>query len=113
MCDYPSAYEERIVTGRKPHRCCECRRVMPVGERQEIASGIWDGTPARFRTCLSCAAIRSWLAAEIRAGRLYGDEDCGVPFGDLEAVCFEALHEWNAENPSRAIGWDPDEEQAA
>lgn len=51
--------DARVVTARKPHRCCECRETIPVGERYERTAGKWDGTVSTFCTCLVCAEIRS------------------------------------------------------
>ena len=46
------------VCGRKPHRCKECGRLMPRGERHEKVVGKWEGAWSQFRTCLVCVEIR-------------------------------------------------------
>jgi len=98
MCELPSVSEVTHPVARKRHRCCECTRLMDIGERHQLCWGIWDGSHYKFRTCLSCACIRDWLSDEIRAERLYGDDDCGVEFGGLEAACILAYEEWCKEN---------------
>ena len=64
MCDYvlPQAYKEVIRKARKEHWCCECRQEIAVGEVYEYVSGIWDGEPRSYKTCLSCAQLRSEFA---------------------------------------------------
>jgi hypothetical protein len=75
-CEMPEAYVGREVVARKPHRCCECRGWILRGERHQVISGIWDGTPARFRTCADCVHIR----CSARDADWYGE--C-IAFGDL------------------------------
>jgi hypothetical protein len=84
--------------------------MIDVGERYQHASWIWDGEPSDFKTCASCAAIREWLTAEMRAGRVYDREGCGVStFGCLAEECTEALNEWLCERYLRCgdcdSGW--------
>lgn len=55
----PSAFTARIVKARKAHKCVECGEVIFPGTRYERASGIWDGEPLRFHTCLDCISVRS------------------------------------------------------
>lgn len=92
----PSAMTERTVKARKPHRCCECRCAIVIGEMHEVVSGIWDGEPERFRTCLPCV---EWRNAYLRFQHDLGDDYddmVGAPFGCLA----EALREF----PSW-VGW--------
>lgn len=54
---------------RKDHRCTECRQPIAKGVTYEYASGIWDGRPDSFKTCLPCAEIRNHFAC---GGWIYG-----------------------------------------
>ena len=63
MCDCdnsPRAYWERPRTARKPHRCCECWRVIEPGETYRYISGIWDHGPDHFKQCHECADFCGW-----------------------------------------------------
>ena len=64
MCYYgegPEFSSERTVTARKPHKCCECGRVIEVGEQYEYVTGVWEGDFCTFKTCRHCIAVRLWL----------------------------------------------------
>lgn len=60
----PSCSTTRVVTARKEHHCYECGEVICVGQRHEVISGVWEGYPGRYRTCLSCVEIRDHFACE-------------------------------------------------
>ena len=49
---------EKIRKARKRHRCCECYRDILPGEYYEYVSGIWDGTPDDYKTCLDCKSVK-------------------------------------------------------
>lgn len=55
----PSFTPRRIVAGRKPHVCCECREDIPKGVKHEVSTGKSDGMFWSFRTCLLCVEIRT------------------------------------------------------
>lgn len=57
------------VKARKPHTCCECRRVIAAGEFYARDSGKWDGEMIAFKTCLECEEIRAALCCD---GFTYG-----------------------------------------
>ena len=54
----PSAFTEKERKARKPHKCCECGHEITVGEKYQYVSGIWDGEPDSYKTCLSCVTLR-------------------------------------------------------
>jgi len=54
----PDCYKEKIVTARKKHSCYECFKGILPGEKYEYTSGIWEGSPAVYKTCLDCKSIR-------------------------------------------------------
>ena len=68
--DGPSCSSRDLRKARKPHVCCECRKPIARGERYEYASGVWDGRPDSFKTCLLCAEIRDHFACN---GWIYGE----------------------------------------
>ncbi len=65
-CDYEPAsiVNIKIVTARKPHRCCECGCDIRLGERYENVWGIWD-SPETYHTCSRCLAIREYVQAHV------------------------------------------------
>jgi len=59
------------VTARTPHVCCECGEAIEPGAAYESASGVYDGSWWKAKTCLLCARIRSayccsWVYGELR-----------------------------------------------
>jgi hypothetical protein len=60
----PSCSTTKIVTARKPYTCCECHEPIPQNQKYEYFTGIWDGSPSMYRTCLSCAEIRNHFACK-------------------------------------------------
>ena len=54
----PTACSEQRRRARKAHRCCECGREIASGDLYEYISGIWDGQPASYKTCVACADVR-------------------------------------------------------
>jgi hypothetical protein len=55
----PGCQSTSIRKARKAHRCCECHEPILPGQRYEYTSGVWDGAPDAFKTCLACVAIRT------------------------------------------------------
>lgn len=58
-----------IRKARKQHECYECGDAIPIGAKYEYSSGVWDGRPRSFKTCLSCVEIRNHFSCE---GWIYG-----------------------------------------
>lgn len=63
MSDYdpPQAFRRSMRCARKAHRCCECGREIRPGAMYEYASGVWDGEPSAYKTCIGCATARNIL----------------------------------------------------
>lgn len=66
----PSCHKEIIRTARKEHKCCECYKKIVPGEQYEYISGIWDGEPAAYKTCLDCKSLRDvffsdWIYTQV------------------------------------------------
>lgn len=59
--DVPDFQRVTWVNGRKEHTCCECGRVLPVGQIQERAVLKFDGEFIEYRTCPACLRLRQNL----------------------------------------------------
>jgi hypothetical protein len=68
--DGPSCQTKTLRKAAKPHRCVECDKEIAKGETYEETTGVWDGTPDRFRTCVSCQYLRDTYCAN---GFIFGD----------------------------------------
>lgn len=79
MCDCaaPSCSTQALRKARSPHTCCECRADIYPGETYQYVSGIWDGAPADFSSCMPCAELRNEVIQSVDR------HDCGPCFGDL------------------------------
>lgn len=100
-CDFaeaPACCVVRQVRARLEHTCYECGATIVPGETYEVASGIWDGHPRRFKTCLTCVAWKDAYVAEMASG-----ERCEPPYGDL----IECLLEHQANLHPREIHATP------
>lgn len=91
--EMPECFRRSTPKARKPHRCCECRGTIAVGEVYEVASGVWPDGPARFKTCADCARIREVVQ------KMVNPEDvaiCGLMEELTEGDHGEFLREWVA-----------------
>ena len=77
--DMPKLFQEKIVTARKQHTCCECGSEIDPGEKYQRCSGKWEDFGFdTFHTCIVCSRIRATAL---------DDEPC-IAFGCLyELVC--------------------------
>lgn len=66
MCDCvtPSAFNEKMRNAIKEHNCCECSKQIKPGEKYQYCSGVWDGAPDSYKTCLLCVKLRENYANE-------------------------------------------------
>lgn len=66
MCDCvtPSAFNEIMRKAKKEHKCCECSNQIKPSEKYQYCSGVWDGVPNSYKTCLSCVKLRENYKAE-------------------------------------------------
>ncbi len=55
--DAPAFYDEKLVTARKPHKCCDCGKVMDKGIKHWSCRGKWDGVFSSFRQCVICREV--------------------------------------------------------
>ncbi len=79
----PRVSSDEIRKARKEHKCCECQRVIKVGEKYHLFKGCWDGEWGRFKTCVACNDLRY----DVREG--YRDDEWPA-FGELEEWAREA-----------------------
>lgn len=77
--DPASVYRSSTPRAKKSHRCEECGTTILIGERYEYVFGIWDNSPASFRTCESCYDLRMWVKNNVPClCWMHGDADTGM-----------------------------------
>lgn len=84
------AREGRVAQSRKPHHCCECGGLIPVGSRCCFATMLYDGSWDTMYRCLACATLAEMVATKLKFCPLWG---C------LSETCDEAevnWHDWHA-----------------
>lgn len=81
-CGQPEVYEESERRARKPHRCCECRRIINPGELYMTAFGVWFGDAERYSWCSDCESLKDTFREATKG-------DC-VCFGQLYEECEES-----------------------
>lgn len=74
----PEYIYQRQRKARKDHACCECSRTIKAGSRYEFTSGIWDGEPSSYKTCLRCVGLRAAYASVVEP--LWHGESSAPPF---------------------------------
>ena len=71
MSEFPKCYVLVKRQARKDHKCCECHGVIRKGETYNYHSGVWDGSPASYKVCVDCDALR---ARVVKDCDLFDDE---------------------------------------
>ena len=94
--EYPEFANTGFVRARKPHRCEECDRTIPVGELYEKTSGKSEGMMYTYKVCAECAA---WGKAFAAVTRLV----CGCS-GWIIGELWHGITEFAREH----LGFDPD-----
>jgi hypothetical protein len=94
--EFAQVFERTIVKkSRKPHRCCECKREIPVGSGYEKTFMVFDGTAESFSACLICAEIRdTYYCADDSSpivGELWTDIAEENFFAAFNTVCLSKL----------------------
>lgn len=81
----------KIVKARKPHKCIECDREIPVGMRYEKFSGKWEGDFTSHETCLDCANIRNGLSCNnsVGIGELWNE--IREVFSEITTGCLQKI----------------------
>lgn len=84
MCT-PDFYDERMVTARKPHKCCETGRMIQPGERYWRICGKWEGDFMTFiqsEAAFHFARFVNGVGDRENAGDMRNyDGDACIPFG--------------------------------
>ena len=92
--ELPSCFTTTIRTARRNHRCCECYVPIEPGHQYQYVSGIWDGSPSSFKTCIPCVAARKETCPD------------GYLFGGLAEAVNDALDDgWRPANPAEMPKW--------
>jgi hypothetical protein len=60
----PSCSNAIYRTARRQHTCVECRATIQPGDVYEYVSGVWDGTPDSFKTCMACIDARNFYEGD-------------------------------------------------
>lgn len=71
--EWPQAFQQLTRTAKKQHKCCECKLAINAGDKYEYSSGVWDGKPSSFKTCLSCVEIRDEYTASTGEPTAFGE----------------------------------------
>lgn len=101
-------WESDIRKAAKPHRCCECGRVIEKGQKYEYYSMLFDGSWSHYNTCLICMEIADAFCCD---GRLFGELWSSFVEADvwpqLNTSCFDKLQtpEAKAELQRRWMEW--------
>lgn len=89
MCMYDDCEQSQLLReddrkARKEHRCCECARVIFVGETYHLDVTMYDGRLSTYKTCAHCMVARKWLSEEC-GGWIYTavEEDIGEHVREL------------------------------
>ena len=89
----PSCCKQTVRRARKEHQCTECYEAITRGQKYEHVSGIWDGSPSTYKTCMSCVEIRDHFACGgFYYGQLWNDLEENF-FPDMKAggPCMDGL----------------------
>lgn len=94
--DYDGASEllsDTTPTARKAHKCCECYRIIPVGEQYRRESLAGDGTIDTYKTCLDCISVRNEFFCSWYYGMVWDDLACyiGDSDGDISESAIASL----------------------
>lgn len=71
-CEIAQCFVDKIVTGRKPHICCECGCRIEKGERHGVSSGVWSYGPARYRQHMLCREACIAIRDDLTGGECIG-----------------------------------------
>lgn len=81
--ELPSVFSDKVRKAQREHRCCECHRIIKIGEKYHLFKGCWFGKWQEFKTCVDCDDLRH----ELHEG--YRDDEWPA-FGALEEWALEA-----------------------
>ena len=87
MSELPSCTSDKVRKARKKHKCCECQNPIDIGENYHYLSGIWNGEPKDYKTCMGCRELREYAYSFAR------DMQCN----DEEYPALGEIHYWISE----------------
>jgi hypothetical protein len=87
----PSCYKQKIRKARKTHRCHECFKDILPGEKYENISGIWDGDPSSYKTCLDCKSLRDVFFQSWACTAMWDDFRENFNMDSIPEKCLAAL----------------------
>jgi hypothetical protein len=58
-CEFEELLSQKMKTSKTTHKCGECSREIPPGEKYELCRGEFDGDIYRYKTCLDCLSFRN------------------------------------------------------
>lgn len=99
MCfDYDGnceVYHQKVVKGRKDHRCEECNQVMPKGTLHIFVKSLYDAHWSEYRCCARCHFIREIIVQQEIAEGCQGNE--ASPYcGELKNIWNDGEYAWRA-----------------
>lgn len=91
----PEFFSVKVVKARKSHKCCECNRVINIGEKYERANGKWLGKVDTYATCLDCVSVKKSYFCNYNFRELWDAfaEEIKHMIGDKENAFFSKLEE--------------------
>src|SRR5579863_6192523 len=94
VCDFdgiPEFHDVSWPKAREPHKCLECKRVIPVGAKYERSVGKFDGEFFADSTCAECSEIAEAFSCDGK--RIIGTlwEDMESVMRELTTTCFDRL----------------------
>ena len=70
---FPECFIEKNRKARKTHICCECGETIEKGDLYRYESGIWEGEPKDYKTCVDCLSVRDTFCCSFVYGGLWED----------------------------------------
>ena len=64
---------ETYPTAKKNWKCCECGRIIPIGEKYYCLTGKWHGLFFVKRMCMDCRSVTEHLFCGFTFGQVWGD----------------------------------------
>lgn len=83
----PECCTRKMQVSRKEHMCCECHRLIRIGEAYEYVSGLWDGFWSNQKTCAECVEIRDCYFCSYNFEQMWDAMDEEFRWGADWKVC--------------------------
>ena len=87
---HPECFSAKDRKARKEHTCCECGETIPKDALYRYESGIWEGEPQDYKTCLDCISVRDTFFCGFVFGSVW--EDMRVMVYDYGEVSSEKIN---------------------